>query len=421
VDDTDRFFGLENPRHGGGIVAVGLVADDIAAQNTMQPGQHGVFGVAEIIDDNRLKTRFDERDNGVRANESGTASDNNPGRLSGVGRQGIVDKNVWAGSLNYPEALDKSRESGSFLKIQFKPGLGSGIVKTMNENELKALISLLDDDDPEISTHVEARIRAMGSALIPTLEREWEASPQPELQQKIEELIHDLQYEAVLERIGHWRDGGAMDLLEGLWIVATYQYPTLSLDKLRKDMQQLFYDVWLDITPDMHPVDQIKALNNVFYNKLKFAPNTKNFHSPTNSMINQVLETRRGNPISMCLIYMMIANKLGLPVYGVNLPNLFVLTYKNQNGVQFYINVFTKGLVFSKKDIDLYIGQLNLQELDTFYQPCTNLDIVRRMLRNLMLAFDKAGDRDRKKEVEHIMNTIRDDADHLPLSDYTQK
>ncbi|GAB2573637.1 transglutaminase-like domain-containing protein [Spirosoma areae] len=291
----------------------------------------------------------------------------------------------------------------------------------MNDKELKALISLLDDEDREVVKHVEERIRQMGGQMIPFLESEWEGSFNPELQKRIEELIHDLQYETVLDRMRDWKNGGGMDLLEGLWIIATYQYPDLSLDKLKQDVEQLFYDVWVDFKPDMHPDEQIKAMNTAFFSKLKFAPNTKHFHSPANSMINQVLESRRGNPITLCVLYMLIAKRLNLPVYGVNLPNLFVLTYKNKSGVQFYINVFNRGLVFTTKDIDQYIDQLNINRLDTFYQPCTNADIIRRVLRNLTLAFEKIGDTERVQEVEQILNTVRDDGDGLPLSDYTQR
>ncbi|GAB4036077.1 transglutaminase-like domain-containing protein [Spirosoma gilvum] len=290
----------------------------------------------------------------------------------------------------------------------------------MNDNELKALISLLDDEDPEVVEHVEQRIRQIGGQMIPLLETEWEGSFNSALQKRIEELIHDLQYESVLERMRDWKNAGAMDLLEGLWIVATYQYPDLSLAKLRQDVEQLFYDVWVDFKIDMHPDEQIKAMNTAFFSKLKFAPNTKHFHSPANSMINQVLESRRGNPITLCVLYMLIARRLNLPVYGVNLPNLFVLTYKN-NGVQFYINVFNRGLVFTTKDIDQYIDQLNIQRLDAFYQPCTNTDIVRRVLRNLTLAFEKNGDTERVQEVEKILAAVRDEGDGLPLSDYTQR
>lgn len=290
----------------------------------------------------------------------------------------------------------------------------------MKDNELKALISLLDDADKEIVEHVEQRIRQMGGQMIPLLETEWEGSFNPDLQKRIEEIIHDLQYEMVLDRMRDWKNGGSMNLLEGLWIVATYQYPDLSLDKLKQDIEQLYYDVWVDFKPDMHPDEQIKAMNTAFFTKLKFAPNTKHFHSPANSMINQVLESRRGNPITLCVLYMLIAQRLNLPVYGVNLPNLFVLTYRSASG-QFYINVFNRGLIFTKKDIDQYIDQLNLKRLDTFYQPCTNADIVRRVLRNLMLAFEKNGDTERVREVEQILNTVRDEGDGLPLSDYTQR
>ncbi|CAN5339915.1 transglutaminase-like domain-containing protein [Spirosoma endophyticum] len=291
----------------------------------------------------------------------------------------------------------------------------------MNDNQLKALISLLDDDDREVVEHVEQQIRQMGGQMIPFLESEWEGSFNPELQKRIEEIIHDLQYESVLDRMRDWKNGGGMDLLEGLWIVATYQYPDLSLAKLRQDVEQLYYDAWVDFKPDMHPDEQIKAMNSAFFSKLKFAPNTKHFHSPANSMINQVLESRRGNPITLCILYMLIAKRLNLPVYGVNLPNLFVLTYKNSSGVQFYINVFNRGLVFTTKDIDQYIDQLNIKRLETFYQPCTNADIVRRVLRNLTLAFEKNGDTERVREVEQILNAVRDDGDGLPLSDYTQR
>jgi regulator of sirC expression with transglutaminase-like and TPR domain len=291
----------------------------------------------------------------------------------------------------------------------------------MNDNEIKALISLLDDEDREVAEHVEGRIRQLGGGLIPFLETEWEGSFNPNLQKKIEELIHDLQYQSVLDRIRDWKNGGGMDLLEGLWIVATYQYPDLLLEKLRQDLDQLYYKVWLDVGADMHPVDQVKALNNAFFNTLGFGPNSKHFHSPANSMLNQVLESRKGNPISLCVIYMLIARKLNMPIYGVNLPNLFVLTYKQPAGVQFYINVFTRGLVFSKNDIDHYIGQLNLKQNDIFYQPCSNVDIIRRSLRNLMLAFEKKGDIDRVKEVEAILDAVQDEGDSMPLSDYTQR
>lgn len=276
----------------------------------------------------------------------------------------------------------------------------------MKQSEIKALVSLLDDDDNEVLTLVEDKIRSLGGSVIPFLEDRWEESSfNPIIQKKLEDLIHDLQFKSFYNRLLTWKEEGAEDLLEGMWAIATYQYPELSLDKLKQDLEQIYYEVWLEIRDNMHPMDQIKTLNSVIFNKLKFGANTKHFHSASNSMLNVVMESKKGNPISLCVIYLLVAQKLKLPIWGVNLPNLFILTYKSPN-MQFYVNVFNRGLVFSKVDIDNYIAQLNLSPNDIFYQPCNNLDIIRRVLRNLTLAFEKVGDDDKVKEIDSVLREM---------------
>ena len=282
-------------------------------------------------------------------------------------------------------------------------------LRKMNQREIKALISLLDDDDHEVSQHVEGKILSLGGNVIPFLETEWEQSFNPTIQRKIEELIHELQLSIMIERLQAWKNGGALDLLEGMWVLATYHYPDLSIEKLKTTVDQLYYDIWIQFQEEMNAVDQIKRINSIFFGAMNFAANTKNFHSPSNSMINVVLETKRGNPPTLCAIYLLIARKLGMPVYGVNLPNLFVLTYKSDK-TQFYINVFNRGIIFSKTDIDHYIAQLNIKPKDIFYQPCTNLEIVQRLLRNLILSYEKTGEQERSKEIEKILKSTLDDS-----------
>ncbi len=278
----------------------------------------------------------------------------------------------------------------------------------MNEKELKALVSLLEDEDNEVIKHVEDKIISIGNDAIPFLEKEWESSFNPTVQRKIEELIHVLQFDLLKIKLQEWVLGGAKDLLEGAWIIATYQYPDLELSFLKKEIEQLYYEVWLNFKNDMHPFDQIKVINSTLFEKLKFKANTKNFHAPGNSMINVVLETRRGNPISLCILYILIAQKLELPISGVNLPNLFICTYKTDQR-QFYINAFNKGLIFSKSDIENYIQQLHLNQDDIFFQPCSNDEIIKRSLRNLIVSFEKLGDHFRSDEVKQLLKAIDPD------------
>ena len=280
----------------------------------------------------------------------------------------------------------------------------------MSEKELKALVSLLDDHDDQIVTQVVDKIRSLGKEAIPYLEHEWENNFNPMVQRRIEELIHDLQYELLKFRIEEWYVSKDQDLLTGLWLIATYQYPDLEIEKLKQELEQIYYEAWLEFKPDLYAFDQVKVLNGVLFNKLKFGANTKNFHSPGNSMINIVLETHKGNPITLCIIYMLVAQKLKMPVSGVNLPNLFIVTYKDEKN-QFYINAFNKGLIFSKQDIENYIHELRLTPQDSFFQPCTNLEIIRRVFRNLIMSFDKMGEHEKAEEVKELLLLIADGAD----------
>ncbi len=277
----------------------------------------------------------------------------------------------------------------------------------MDEKELKALVSLLDDEDNNIISHVEQKIKSLGHQIIPYLEHEWENNLDPEVQKRLEDLIHNLQFDYLKAQLISWKDNGGGDLLEGMWLVASYQYPDLELSKLRKDLEQIYYEAWLEFKAEVHPFDQVKILNSVIFSKLKFSANTKNFHAPGNSMINIALESRKGNPITLCVIYMLVAQKLKLPVYGVNLPNLFILTYKS-NDLQFYINAFNRGLIFSKTDIDNYIAHLHINPLEIFYQPCNHIDIVKRALRNLIISFEKVGEHAKVEEVKDLLASISD-------------
>ena len=273
---------------------------------------------------------------------------------------------------------------------------------SLNEKELKALISLLEDDDTEILNHIKNKILSIGKPIIPLLEDSWTSSFNPKLQSRIEDILHVLQFGLLKEKLQYWYENEQDELLKGLWILATYQYPDLNFDDLQVKIEQLYFETWVAFQNVQHPIDQIRRLNSIFFEKLAFKANVNNFHSVNNSMINQVLESKKGNPISLAIVYMLIAQKLKLPVFGVNLPNLFVLTYQSEE-LTFYINVFNRGIIFSRQDIDNYLKQLNLPQSEVFYSPCDNLAILRRILHNLMQSFEHAAQSEKIPELIELL------------------
>lgn len=273
------------------------------------------------------------------------------------------------------------------------------------ESEIQALLSLLDDNDPAVYKAVGNKILSMGNTIIPLLEKEWESSLSSEVQERIENLIHIISFEELKVKLIDWKNSEEQSLLEGAYIVASYKYPDYTKDELEADVCQFYYEVWGYITEGMNDMDKIKAINYVLFQQLKFSANTKNFHSPKNSFLNNVIESRKGNPITLCVLYLLITEKLELPISGVNLPNLFVLTFKDEIQ-QFYINVFNRGLVFSKEDIERYIEQLKIESQESFFEPCDTLTIVKRMLQNLVYAYEKDNDNEKKEEVSELLSIL---------------
>jgi regulator of sirC expression with transglutaminase-like and TPR domain len=282
-----------------------------------------------------------------------------------------------------------------------------------NSKEISALVKLLDDPDQEIYQHVEQRLLEYGNEVIDFLENAWEHSLDSLIQQRIENIVHKIQFTNVKEDLNLWYQSGAFDLLQGALVINRYQYPDLNEEKIILQIEEIKREIWLGLQYEMSSVEKIKLINHIFYNVYGFSGNTKNHHDPQNSYINQVLESKKGNQISLAIIYSTLAQKLDIPVYGVNLPQHFILGYIDESkreeqefGVLFYINAFNKGAIFGKHDVDQFLRQLNLDPLPGFYAPCSNVEIIRRVIRNLISAYENLGSKDKVEELKELQDIL---------------
>jgi len=289
----------------------------------------------------------------------------------------------------------------------------------MTEKEIQALISLLDDPDDNVYTQIKGKILDMGDNVIPNLEHAWENSFNPFFQQRIENLIHEIQFQNVKNALREWSKTNEKDLLTGALIVSRYQYPDLDETKINEVIQKVTQDIWLELNDNLTALEKIKVINHIFFDVHGFSGNKTNYHAPQNCYINNLIETKKGNPLTLSMLYMIICQSLGVPVYGVNLPQHFVMCYISQSRIYdlkavkredilFYINTFSLGYVFSDKDIDKFLKQLNLDLLPEHYLPADNLTIINRCINNLILSYEKLGYPDKVEELESLKQCLFD-------------
>ncbi len=288
-------------------------------------------------------------------------------------------------------------------------------MENIKDNELNALIHLLEDPDDEIFNTIRERILSMGADVIPALENVWESTFNNILQSRIENIIQMIQFSNVLEELKLWADTGGVELLTGTMLISKYQYPDLDEDHIRKQIELIRRDVWLELNANLTAYEKVRVINHILFDVYNFTGNTTNYHAPQNSYINNVIESKRGNPLLLSILYSIIAQGLNIPIYGVNLPEHFILAYRDEFTIQndgeeesilFYINPFSKGAVFSRREIDTFLKQLKLDQNRIFYESCSNVDIVCRQLRNLIVSYEKLGYPNKVDDLKNLLSIL---------------
>lgn len=275
--------------------------------------------------------------------------------------------------------------------------------------ELRALLSLLDEPDADNYIRIQDKILSYGEAAVPELEALLDQHFNEMVLQRVMDLVQHIQYDAVYDALKRWASEGAEDLLQGFLIVSQYQYPNLDDVEVRTRLDQLTRDVWLEINNDLTALEKVKVMNHVLFDVSGFSASKTEAHIPQDYLINTLLETRKGSPVSLAILYLLVAHRLDIPLYGVNLPRHFILAYVQENPgskasfpgpdeVLFYLNPFNRGTVFTRNEIDLFIKHIKLKPDPAHYSPCTHKDIIRRLLNNLVFSYEqmkkpeKAGD-----------------------------
>ncbi len=288
----------------------------------------------------------------------------------------------------------------------------------MDKKKIISFIKLLDDPDPEIFEAIRSKFISLGIDVIPELEKVWEGELNELLQTRVEDIIHTIQFNYTKKELGNWLVEENNNLLKGVYWIAKYQFPDIDYSDINATIEQVKYDVWLELNDNHTALEKVKILNHIIFDVHKFSGNISNYYSPRNSYINQVLELKKGNPISLSIVYLEIAKRLDLPIYGVNLPKNFILCYVDKlaktkitddkdESVLFYINAFNRGTVFGRQEIDYYIKQQKLKAQKSFYMPCNNIDIVRRVILNLIVSYEKSGNSDKIIELQELLNILK--------------
>ena len=181
-----------------------------------------------------------------------------------------------------------------------------------------------------------------------------------------------------------------LPLLEAAVSIAQDEYPDLSVQEVLGDVDQLLARARRRCPSDADPLQRLRVLNQFFFRDLGFGGNVNNYYDPDNSHLNAVLKTRRGIPISLGLMWLELAQGLGLDACGVNFPGHFMVKISLPHG-QVVIDPFN-GQSLSREELSERLEPYKrrhglVDDFDVpvglYLQAAPPRDILARMLRNL--------------------------------------
>ncbi len=206
-------------------------------------------------------------------------------------------------------------------------------------------------------------------------------------------------------------DDTSLSLVEAAISIAQDDFPGLDTQSVLAELDRLAARLKQRFPPDAAPVQRLRWLNRFFFQELGFAGNVNDYYDPDNSYLHRVIDTRRGIPITLAIVYVELATQIGLTAHGIAFPGHFLIKLGMATGLQYgevVIDPFT-GHSLSRDELDEllmpYKRSRGLQgdfdvPLGLFLQAASSREVLARMLRNLAQIHREAKDRRRALQVQ---------------------
>jgi regulator of sirC expression with transglutaminase-like and TPR domain len=246
-----------------------------------------------------------------------------------------------------------------------------------------ALLNLLADEDPAIYRTIREKILSCGPPAADWL-RPHTMSNDPALRRHAREIVLHFDRQAADDHFLAFclRHGEEFDLEQGAWLLALTRYPLINLEAYQALLDGYTRELRERLDFGAEAQQLLTTINHYLFDELGFTGNEENYYDPENSYLNRVVDRRTGNPINLCLLYILLARRLHLPIAGISLPGHFICRYQS-TAEEIYLDPFNRGKSLSKADCVQYLTHGNFSLRDDYLTPVSSRRLLLRICGNL--------------------------------------
>jgi hypothetical protein len=287
----------------------------------------------------------------------------------------------------------------------------------MEENiNIDTLLLLLDDRDEEVYFAVRDKLLETGPAILPVLEYALSSSTNLLHHDRLEKVIIQLKLIKLVEKVASWANSDDKTLLDGWILASTIHHPTIIPDKIELLVRKIVRDIWIELNDSLTSLEKVSIINHLFFEVYHFELNTSDIYAPENCLINNLLVSRKGNLISLCTLYCIIAQKLNLPIHPIGVGQYLILGYyepqisrevygENADPYLFYINMEHKGAIIGAKELE-YVVHENKESLDYTFS-INEGALIKRLLLFLQQCYKLSGNEEKRKITHTLLDKLQ--------------
>jgi regulator of sirC expression with transglutaminase-like and TPR domain len=186
-----------------------------------------------------------------------------------------------------------------------------------------------------------------------------------------------------------------VDLLGAALAIARIAFPDIETVFYSGELEQFSSSIRQQVDQSMSDEELINLVNIELFQKQGFRGNKEDYYNPENSYLNRVLDRRLGIPLTLSLIYMEVAERIGLKCEGIGFPSHFLVRCGGESsGV--YVDVFNEGQLIARPTLDFWLEEQGFfgSAGEPMLAAITRRQIIQRMLVNLRLALRRIDDFD---------------------------
>ena len=274
--------------------------------------------------------------------------------------------------------------------------------------EIESLMFLLEDPDPFVQEQVQLRFMELGDRAVPLLDQIRVHTKDKEEKKRVKDVLHKLTFstlkgdfaELLLEGVGN-----RAQLERAAITLARFGHPTLRESEYVKTLDHFADMIRPSLRYKRSEREKMRILMKFIFEDLNFRGDNKDYHNPANGFIDQVIERRKGLPISLSLVAMFIARRLQLPVFGVNMPIHFILAFVGDIEEQL-IDPYDQGAEVSYDQCYFFLKKNNVTPKPEHFKMASDIDILARCIRNLMHSYERNEEHDRVQELKSLLGLV---------------